>query len=298
MNKIFTFLGIFILLLVIVTAVLVILRGDEDTWLCVQGQWVQHGNPSSKMPTSTCPGFMPQEPDWVILNAPKENELVISPVLIEGKAKGTWFFEGSFPAKLYDEQGELLSVAIASSKGEWMTEDYVDFTAQMTFLVTTTTQAKLVLERDNPSGLTELDKSVEFSLVLKPSETMDLQVFFNNNELDPEVSCVKVFPVQRRVFKTLEPAKAAIEELLKGPTSNEASQSYQTSLPQNVKLNKIGIAKGVATVDFNEALGYQVGGSCRVSAIRAQITETLKQFPSVQDVVISINGQTEDILQP
>ncbi|MCG2690253.1 GerMN domain-containing protein [Candidatus Parcubacteria bacterium] len=298
MNKIFTFLGIFILLAVIVTAGLMIIRGDEDTWLCVQGQWVQHGNPSSEMPTSTCPGFMPQEPDWVILNTPKENQFVSSPLLIEGKAKGTWFFEGSFPAKLYDEQGELLSVAIASSQGEWMTEDYVDFTAQMTFLVATTTQAKLVLERDNPSGLTELDKSVEFSLVLKPSETMDLQVFFNNNGLDPEVSCVKVFPVQRKVFKTLEPAKAAVEELLKGPTSNEASQSYSTNIPQDVKLNEIGIAKGVATVDFNEALGYQVGGSCRVSAIRAQITETLKQFPSVQDVVISINGQIEDILQP
>ncbi|MDP2950981.1 MAG: Gmad2 immunoglobulin-like domain-containing protein, partial [bacterium] len=189
MNKIFTFLGIFILLVVIVIAGLMIMRGDEDTWICVQGQWVQHGNPSSEMPTSTCPGFLPQEPDWVILSTPKENELVSSPILIEGKAKGTWFFEGSFPAKLYNEQGELLSVAIASSKGEWMTEDYVDFTAQMTFLVATTTKAKLVLERDNPSGLSELEKSVEFSLVLKPSETMDLQVFFNNNELYPEVSC-------------------------------------------------------------------------------------------------------------
>jgi len=35
-----------------------------------------------------------------------------------------------------------------------------------------------------------------------------------------------------------------------------------------------------------------------VTAIRAQITETLKQFPTVENVVISIDGRTEDILQP
>ncbi|PIP22172.1 MAG: hypothetical protein COX38_02115, partial [Candidatus Nealsonbacteria bacterium CG23_combo_of_CG06-09_8_20_14_all_39_25] len=48
----------------------------------------------------------------------------------------------------------------------------------------------------------------------------------------------------------------------------------------------------------DEQLEFQVGGSCKVSAIRAQITQTLKQFPTVDEVVISINGRTEDILQP
>jgi spore germination protein GerM len=54
----------------------------------------------------------------------------------------------------------------------------------------------------------------------------------------------------------------------------------------------------VAKVDFDERLGFQVGGSCRVSAIRAQITETLMQFSTVKSVVVSINGRTEDVLQP
>jgi len=35
-----------------------------------------------------------------------------------------------------------------------------------------------------------------------------------------------------------------------------------------------------------------------VAAIRAQIRETLKQFPTVDEVIISIDGRTEDILQP
>jgi len=41
-----------------------------------------------------------------------------------------------------------------------------------------------------------------------------------------------------------------------------------------------------------------VAGSCRVGAIRAQIEETLKQFPTVQNVIISVNGNTENILEP
>jgi len=32
--------------------------------------------------------------------------------------------------------------------------------------------------------------------------------------------------------------------------------------------------------------------------IISQIKQTLKQFPTIKDVVISINGQTEVILQP
>jgi len=41
-----------------------------------------------------------------------------------------------------------------------------------------------------------------------------------------------------------------------------------------------------------------VGGSCRVTAIRSQIEQTLKQFSTVQSVIISIDNRTEDILQP
>lgn len=28
--------------------------GDEDTWICSEGQWVKHGNPSASMPQTDC----------------------------------------------------------------------------------------------------------------------------------------------------------------------------------------------------------------------------------------------------
>ncbi|OHA63960.1 MAG: hypothetical protein A2667_01325, partial [Candidatus Wildermuthbacteria bacterium RIFCSPHIGHO2_01_FULL_47_27] len=131
-----------------------------------------------------------------------------------------------------------------------------------------------------------------------PQEMMMVSGFFNNDKMDPEFSCNKVFAVERIIPKTQAMARAALEELFKGPTEEEKAQGFLTSMPPGVQIQRLSIENGTAKADFNDALEYQVGGSCRVSAIRAQITETLKQFPTVQQVVISIDGRTEDILQP
>jgi len=45
---------IILVAVVLLLAVLMILRGNEDTWLCQNGQWVKHGNPSSAMPIKEC----------------------------------------------------------------------------------------------------------------------------------------------------------------------------------------------------------------------------------------------------
>jgi len=31
-----------------------VLGGSEDSWLCVDGEWVKHGNPSAAMPQTGC----------------------------------------------------------------------------------------------------------------------------------------------------------------------------------------------------------------------------------------------------
>lgn len=129
-------------------------------------------------------------------------------------------------------------------------------------------------------------------------EFLTVRVFFSNGNLDPEMSGEKVFAVQRRIPKTSAVARGALEELLKGPTDDEAARNYVTNINPGVKIQRLVIENGVAKVDFDEQLEYQVGGACRVTAIRAQITQTLRQFPSVNEVIISVNGRTEDILQP
>lgn len=92
---------------------------------------------------------------------PVEGGLVTSPLVVRGEARGYWFFEGSFPVKLYDATNALLATGIAqTTTGEWMTENFVPFEASLTFTLPSTQVGTLVLERDNPSGLPEYDQAV------------------------------------------------------------------------------------------------------------------------------------------
>jgi len=281
-----------------IIAIVVILRSPEDSWICQNGQWVKHGNPSSPMPTSGCgTSQSTQEPD-IIVTSPQSNQIITSPLSIEGKAKGSWYFEAVAPVRLLDDKGNVLASGQIQTQGDWMTSDYVPFKAELTFSYNATTSGTLLFHNDNPSGLPENDKEFNVSVQLVPIQTLNVNAYFNNNNLDPQISCNKVFPVQRQIAKTQTVAMTAVSELLKGPSDAEKSQGYYTNINPGVKIQKMTIENGVAKADFDETLETAVGGSCRVSAIRVQITETLKQFPTVQSVIISINGRTEDILQP
>lgn len=102
----------------------------------------------------------------------------------------------------------------------------------------------------------------------------------------------------RTIPQTPGVARASLNLLLQGPTEEEVAQGLGTAIPAGTTLQDIRIENGVAYADFSKTLDEGVAGSAMVTAIREQITRTLMQFPSVTSVVISINGETEDILQP
>jgi hypothetical protein len=236
---------------------------------------------------------------------PRPNQSISSPLTITGKARGPWYFEASFPAKLYDANGKQIGVVPVTAQGEWMTTEFVPFKATMTFSQPQTATGTLVLERDNASGLPENDDSLIIPVVFSSyapggidtaQNKMNVKAFFGNSSTGAE--CEKVASVNRQVTKAPQVGAASILELLKGPTATEKAAGFTTAINAGTHLNNINIKDGVATVDFSSELGKNVAGSCRVAAIRAQITETLKQFATVKSVIISINGKSKDILQP
>ncbi len=229
---------------------------------------------------------------------PQTGAEISSPLEISGEARGNWFFEASFPVRLVDENGKELASGIAEADGEWMTENFVPFKATLVFDRKTAKSGKLILLKANASDLEELDDSFAVPVVFSQGETMVVKVFFSNEESRTEMDCSVTSPRERVIAKTQAMARAAIELLLAGPTLEEKSAGYFTSINPLVKLNSISIQAGKARVDFDEKLEQAVGGSCRVSAIRSQIEDTLRQFPTVKEVIISVNGRTEDILQP
>ena len=95
--------------------------------------------------------------ETICVNQLKENNLVSSPLKITGRARGSWFFEASFPIQLLNQNNQRLAEAVAAAQGDWMTEDLVPFTAELTFTAPVGNTGQLVLNKDNPSGLPQND---------------------------------------------------------------------------------------------------------------------------------------------
>lgn len=93
------------------------------------------------------------------------NGVVKSPMEITGEARGTWYFEASFPIKIYDSNGTLLGSAIAQAQSDWMIENFVPFKATLVFGTSTTPTGELVFKKDNPSDLPE--NAAEFKIPVK-----------------------------------------------------------------------------------------------------------------------------------
>ena len=105
-------------------------------------------------------GFLPpletgEENSLIRVDAPLRNDVIKSPVVITGSARGFWFFEASFPIVLLDDKGDIIGRAIAEAQDEWMTEEFVPFRSILAFDPKEASEGTLVLEKDNPSGLPE-----------------------------------------------------------------------------------------------------------------------------------------------
>ena len=102
-----------------------------------------------------------EKSDLIRVSKPRPNETIISPLKIRGEARGFWFFEASFPVKLFDANGLLLAAIPAQASGDWMTEDFVSFEAEIEFQLPETEKGTLILEKDNPSGIPEYGDELE-----------------------------------------------------------------------------------------------------------------------------------------
>jgi spore germination protein GerM len=105
-----------------------------------------------------------------------------------------------------------------------------------------------------------------------------------------------IVPLKRKVVGD-EIEKKTLLLLLEGVTEEEKKNGYSTAINEGVKINNFEVKEKVVMVDFSEELEVS-GGSALVTMIRNQIEKTLLQFEIIESVVISINGETEEILQP
>lgn len=99
--------------------------------------------------------------DEIRVSEPNPSQAISSPLTIRGSARGTWFFEGSFPISLVDSNGEVVATGYVSTAGDWMTEDFVDFEGTLRFEAPDAASGVLILRNDNPSGRPENSKEYQ-----------------------------------------------------------------------------------------------------------------------------------------
>lgn len=101
-------------------------------------------------------------PDLISVGNIIKNQKVTSPLTVTGSARGTWYFEASFPVELKDANGKTIAQVPAQAQSNWMTEDFVIFKATLTFPAQPAgSKGTLILHKDNPSGEPERDQQIE-----------------------------------------------------------------------------------------------------------------------------------------
>lgn len=229
----------------------------------------------------------------------KSGDTVTNGSEIRGEVKGSWYFEGTFPIVILDLKGNLITSTFATAQGEWTTDAQVPFLFVLDVPIIQEDDVVIVFQKSNPSGLVVNDDSVSIPVKITASnEQMEVKVFFPNSNMGSTEDCSEVFAVTRSVPRVSAVARVSMEQLIIGPTQSEIENGYFSNINEDVEIQSLSIANGVADIDLSSELEEGIGGSCMVESIRAQIEETLKQFPTVNDVELSIDGREDDILQP
>lgn len=149
-----------------------------DAMLCPDGSYVGRSGPTCEF---VCPELPVVDPviqadieakaDLIKLVSPVPGGIVESGVVISGEARGPWFFEASFPVVLTNWDGLIIAEGIATAEGEWMTTEFVPFSATLNFTSPYSEGdpdfmkgGSLILQKDNPSGLPEHDNALEIPI--------------------------------------------------------------------------------------------------------------------------------------
>lgn len=183
----YIFISIVVLSVAALLAVMVTARKNESrdmvcapgAYVCPDGSWVSRGGPNCSY--AECPPVNETVPDdvsdhiqskanLIVVTSPLPNTHASSPIRVTGEARGNWFFEATFPIDVVDWDGRIIGSGYATADGEWMTTEFVPFTATVTYSLPAEEQnarGTIILRKDNPSGLPEHDDALEIPVFLR-----------------------------------------------------------------------------------------------------------------------------------
>mgnify|MGYP000938577515 CR=1 FL=1 len=232
--------------------------------------------------------------NFICINAPLAQATITNPTVVTGTAIA---FESTFQWRIEAANGKLIAQGTAMADapdvgrpGAFAIRAFWEAVPQ------TATGTLIAYEASARDG--EPTHVVRVPIRFSVLPAVERSLFFVKENPGPKESCAAVQAARFSLPGAGAPVEATLRALL-ATDSSEAPIGFRTAIPDRTGLVSLVVTNGLAKVVFDEGLERDGGGSCRVGAIRAQITETLKQFPSIRDVEISVRGKTPaETLQP
>lgn len=146
----------------------------------------------------------------------------------------------------------------------------------------------------NPSPTTTPGTSTTTSPITTQSGVSSVKIYMvaieDNGRSGPLIGCGdSVVSVTVKVPTTTAPLSAAIRELLKVKTQDYGLSGLYNSLYQsNLQLASASVVSGTATIKLTGSMA--LGGVCDDPRFKAQLEQTAKQFSTVKNVELYING--------
>lgn len=108
--------------------------------------------------------------DEIKIERPLANEVITSPLMVQGEVRGYWMFEATFHMRLEDMDGNEIASTPIMSSGDWMTEDFVPFEGTLNFSSGDATEGKLIFMQHDASGPDEGPEPKSFEMPVRFSE--------------------------------------------------------------------------------------------------------------------------------
>lgn len=206
--------------------------------------------------------------------SPQEGATVTSPIFIQGYFPQTfggitWSLE---TIEGRQQEGELRIV-------EGSNETFVPFRLE---LFPPSTESNTIRLSILPSANPKQHEAYTQTVRLLSLRTSTLTLFFGRTSL----GCGVVEPVTRVISETSSLPRAAMGELLFGPTNEELEQGITSALG-TVSVSSVIIQDGVALVHLSAPLPKN---TCQKATAEAQITSTLLAIPFVTEVKLLVDA--------
>ena len=254
-----------------------------DAKLCPDGTYVSRSGSNCEF--AACPENGDLK-DKIIILSPKANQEISSPVSISGQARGGWFFEGSFPVEIYDNNKKLLgsgpvNFVQRNPTDTWMTENFIDFKGDIKFSQPATGRGYILFKKDNPSGNPAMDESLRLDVKFKPVVAADAWKNYKNEQYGFELTFPDTWKGFMATHRALDWGSDGTSDSIDFGFPEQKDGLFNISFHTKKQYNSISSSGAPFGQKLGEGNGYVFIWDQAQYAANADMEKRMKEVPGI-----------------